>query len=251
MITPLLWSWPGGELGLHGRSACATLPLPGGTSTVPGQGGRMFLWATGLALGVGFGAGGVGFGGWTVGWAVGGGAVGWVVGGLDGGPVGGGLVGCVCGVGRVTETGPTAIVPGFELGTMLGETVGVGDGSAGAVDDGSGLPAVGPGVGAAGVREGTTATGAGGGLCSATRGCRGIPSASAIAIEPMTRLRTPMATTSRARCAVVTRLRPSIRQAGTLTPEPRPANADGSRAPVRRPTPTSPPQPNRTSSSGS
>lgn len=191
----------------HGGSAPSPLCLPGGPSTEPGHGGRSWLWSTGLGLGVGFGrgvgcgvvlgvGGGVTAGGVAVGLGVVAGAVGPLVGAADGPDPGG------CGVGR-TATMIAPLGAGSPEGEVLGDDGAVADGvdAAGVADDG------GAGVAPTGSREGRTVpAGVDGAAATLPGACRGAPIPTAIANVASTRLRTPSATTSRARWADVTSL---------------------------------------------
>ena len=212
MITPplgLSLPWP------HGRSAPSPLFLPGGPSTVPGHGGVLLVLAglgvgCGVARGVGAGVmRGVGAGvtrGVGAGVTVGG-SVGFVFGGLLD-PAAGGLAD--------GARGPMATWP---LGSGVTEGPALADGcvDGGGVDvpgEPSGGVVAGLGVGPDGVVDGPGVTiGVGDTPATSLGGVRGAPNPTASAKVARTRLRTPRATTSRARWAEVTSLVLSFRPA--------------------------------------
>jgi hypothetical protein len=210
----------------QGRSPPSPLCLPGGPSTVSGQGGGPLAF-TGFGFGVAFGGSGVARG---VARGVGGGVTRGVARGVGAGVAVGGEVG-------------VGFALGFEVGGLVGPAAGREDGALGPTATsplGSGVT-VGPtladgcvdagGVGVAipgdpgcelvvGVRLGPAGDADEGGV---TRGVgttatppgsvRGAPNPTARAKVASTRLRTPRATTSRARWAEVTSLVLSFRPA--------------------------------------
>jgi hypothetical protein len=176
-------------------------------------------------LGVGAGVGfGVGFGGLTVGAGVGGPDVGrgvaiGVAAGVAAGDRVGAAVGRVCCVGLGRST--TAIPP---LGDGAGsaELEGLGDGADDTLglDDGNvpGLEIGSDSEGASG--EAPVSTVLGLAIAMPSPGTRGAPIPTARATVARTRLRTPRATTSRARWADVTSLLISFRRALLGGPHP-------------------------------
>jgi len=224
MTTPplvLSLPWP------QGRSPPSPLLLPGGPSTVPGQGGVPFVLpglggGFGVGLGVGFGvARGVARG---VGAGVMRGVGAGVTRGVGAGVTVGGFVGFVFGglpdpaaVGRADGArGPMATWP---LGSGVADGMTLADGwvDGGGVDvpgEPWGNVVVGLGFGLAGVVDGAdVAIGVGDTPATSLGVVRGAPKPTASAKVARTRLRTPRATTSRARWAEVTSLVLSFRPA--------------------------------------
>jgi hypothetical protein len=212
MTTPplgLSLPWP------QGRVPPSPLFLPGGPATVPGQGGMVLvLPGLGVGFGVGFGvARGVGAGvmrgvGAGVTRGVGaGGCVGFVFGGLVD-PGAGGLA--------VEPRGPIATWP-LGSGVTKGPTLADGCVDGGGVD----VPGEPPGGMVAGLGVGPDGEGDGPGVpigvgdapATSLGSVRGAPRPTASANVARTRLRTPRATTSRARWAEVTSLVLSFRPA--------------------------------------
>jgi hypothetical protein len=232
MTTPplgLSFPWP------HGRSPAPPLFFPGGPSTLPGHGGAPFvLPGFGFGFGVGFGVGcgvargvarGVGAGVTRgVGAGVMRGVGAGVTRGVGAGVTAGGFVGFVLGglpdpaaVGRADGArGPMATWP-------LGSGVTDGLRLAGGGGDGGGVAVpgepwgdvdVGLGLGPNRVVDGAgVAIGVGDTRATSLGGVRGAPKPTASAKVARTRLRTPRATTSRARWAEVTSLVLSFRPA--------------------------------------
>lgn len=240
MITPplvLSFPWP------HGRSPPSPLFLPGGPSTVPGHGGALFILpGLGAGFGVGFGVGcgvarGVGAGVTRgVGAGVMRGVGAGVTRGVGAGVAVGGFVGFVLGrlldpaaEGRAEGArGPMATWP---LGNGVTDGLRLADGCVDGVGvDAPGEPCgevvVGLGVGPDGVVDGGAVTiGVGETPATSLGAVRGAPNPTARAKLARTRLRTPRATTSRARWAEVTSLvlsfRPAIVGRSALSRMPR------------------------------
>jgi len=220
MTTPplgLSLPWP------QGRSAPSPLFLPGGPSTEPGHGGVLLVLPD---LGGGFG---VGFGvGWGVARGVGAGVMrgvgAGVTRGLGAGVTVGGCVGFVFGGlvdpaagGRAADArGPMATWP-LGSGVTEGPTLADGCVDGGGVDvpgEPTGGVVAGLGVGPDGVVDGPGVTiGVGDTPATSLGAVRGAPKPTASANVARTRLRTPRATTSRARWAEVTSLVLSFRPA--------------------------------------
>jgi hypothetical protein len=212
MITPpLVLSLP------QGRSPPSSLFLPGGPSTVPGHGGFALTGFTGLGLGVAFG-------GWGVARGVGAGVTRGVARGVGAGVAVGGRVGVGLLVGGFVAPaagradgalGPIAIWPlgsGVTVGLPLAEGC-VDGGGVEIPGDPDGEP-VAEGLAPAGVADGGPVTIGVGELTATPPGpVRGAPKPTARAKVARTRLRTPRATTSRARWAEVTSLVLSFRPA--------------------------------------
>jgi hypothetical protein len=186
----------------HGRVSSPPLLWPGGPSTLPGHGGLDCSFA-GFGVGVGLGVGlGVGFGvacGVGVGLGVGFGVACGVGVGLGVGPTTGVAAGV--GVGRTATITPGDV--GVGDGSVVGETLGAGDGDGNADGpigtDGCGDPlAVGP-EGATGDAEGSSDPGRLEGPPAMTSPSLGAEMPTANANVARTRLRRPRATTSRAR----------------------------------------------------
>lgn len=219
MTTPplvLSFPWP------HGRSAPSPLFLPGGPFTLPGHGGALFvLPGFGLGFGVGFGVG------WGVARGVGAGVTrgvgAGVTRGVGAGVTVGGFVGFVLGglpdpaaAGRADGArGPMATWP---LGSGVTDGLRLADGwvDGGGVDV-PGEPSgevVGLRLGPEGVVDGAgVAIGVGDAPATSLGAVLGAPKPTASAKVARTRLRTPRATTSRARWAEVTSLVLSFRPA--------------------------------------
>ncbi len=209
---PLVLSFP------QGRSPPSPFALPGGPSTLPGQGGLAFTGFTGFGFGVAFGGWGVARG---VARGVGAGVTrgvgaGVAVGGRVGVGLGFAVGGLVGPAGRADGgLGPIATRPlgsGVTVGLILADGCVDGDGVSVPGDPGGGLVVV--GLGPAGVADGgAVTTGVGEVTASPPGSVRGAPKPTASAKVARTRLRTPRATTSRARWAEVTSLVLSFRPA--------------------------------------